>query len=383
MKILFVVYDNAMHINRFPQGLGYITAVLKQKGYHVDIYSQDVNHWPSEHLTEYLDNNEYDVVGVSIIAGYYQFRKLLEISEAVNKSRNRPYYMLGGHGPSPDPEYFMRITQADAVVMGEGEETVIELMEGIKGNIPYESIPGIAYRDGSRVQINERRELISNIDEIPFPAYEDFPVHYYRLLRFPKAAKTDFVMPMLSGRGCKFKCNFCYRMDEGFRARSSDSIIEEVKLLQADYGITYIAFSDELLVSSIQRTTELCEAFIHQGLKFKWWCNGRLNWAKPDVLKLMRKAGCVFINYGIESMDDQVLKNMNKALTVKQIEQGIENTLKAGISPGFNIIFGNIGENREILQKGVDFLIKYDDGAQLRTIRPVTPIRGLLCIIWP
>jgi radical SAM superfamily enzyme YgiQ (UPF0313 family) len=90
----------------------------------------------------------------------------------------------------------------------------------------------------------------------------------------------------------------------------------------------------------------------------------------------MKRAGCVFINYGIEAMDDQVLRNMNKALTTRQIIKGIEATLAAGISPGFNIIFGNIGENRETLNKGVEFLLKYDDGAQMRTIRPVTPYPG-------
>jgi anaerobic magnesium-protoporphyrin IX monomethyl ester cyclase len=90
----------------------------------------------------------------------------------------------------------------------------------------------------------------------------------------------------------------------------------------------------------------------------------------------MKRAGCVFINYGIEAMDNQILKNMSKALTTGQIINGIEATLKEGISPGFNIIFGNIGENRETLEKGVQFLLKYDDGAQMRTIRPVTPYPG-------
>ncbi|MFC1989888.1 B12-binding domain-containing radical SAM protein, partial [Chloroflexota bacterium] len=85
---------------------------------------------------------------------------------------------------------------------------------------------------------------------------------------------------------------------------------------------------------------------------------------------------CVFINYGIESMDDHMLKIMNKKLTTAQIIKGIETTLAEGISPGFNIIFGNIGESAEILQKGVDFLLKYDDHSQLRTIRPVTPYPG-------
>jgi radical SAM superfamily enzyme YgiQ (UPF0313 family) len=165
-------------------------------------------------------------------------------------------------------------------------------------------------------------------------------------------------------------------MDEGFRPRSSYAIIEEIKFLQNKYRITYIDFADELLMSSIKRTMELCNAFLEAGLKFKWRCNGRLNFAKPEVIKMMKQAGCVFINYGIEAMDNQILKNMNKSLTVAIIREGIEATLNEGISPGFNIIFGNIGENRETLEKGVEFLLKYDDGSQRRTIRPVTPYPG-------
>jgi radical SAM superfamily enzyme YgiQ (UPF0313 family) len=165
-------------------------------------------------------------------------------------------------------------------------------------------------------------------------------------------------------------------MDEGLRIRKSQAILDEIEFLQKEYGINYIIFSDELLMSSIGRVTQLCEDILKRKLRFKWYCSGRLNYAKADLLKLMKQAGCVFINYGIESMDDRILKNMNKVLTTKQIVKGIEATLAAGISPGFNIIFGNIGENREVLNKGVEFLLKYDDGSQLRTIRPVTPYPG-------
>jgi anaerobic magnesium-protoporphyrin IX monomethyl ester cyclase len=143
-----------------------------------------------------------------------------------------------------------------------------------------------------------------------------------------------------------------------------------------DYGITVISFGDELLMSSPERTIHLCNDIINAKIDIKWDCNGRLNYAKKDVLAIMRKAGCVFINYGIEAMDDQVLKNMKKALNTKQIVKGIEATLSAGISPGVNIIFGNTGDNEETLRKGVNFLLKYSNGAQMRTIRPVTPYPG-------
>lgn len=376
MRILLVVYDNDSYIHWFPQGLAYIAAVLHKEGYDVEIYSQDKNHFPDWHLTEYLDKNRFDVVGVSVIAGYYQYRKLLGISDAINKSKQRPFYIIGGHGPSPEPEFFMKKTESDAVVIGEGEKTIIDLLNALSNNRSLNNVQGIAFRSGGGIVINKERFLIQDIDSIPFPAYHLFPIDYYRLLRMPHCSNSDFVMPVLSGRGCTFKCNFCYRLDEGFRPRSNESIIEEIKLLKKDYGITYIAFSDELLMSSVSRTQSLCEDFIKHNLNIKWDCNGRLNYAKPDLLRLMKRAGCVFINYGIEAMDDNVLKNMNKNLTTGQITKGIEATLSAGISPGFNIIFGNIGDNRETLNKGVEFLLKYDDGAQMRTIRPVTPYPG-------
>ncbi len=376
MKILLVVYDNQSYLSEFPIGLAYIASILKKRGHEVEIYNQDIYHYPDAHLTEYLNKKKYDIVGVSVIGGYYQYRKLLSLSHAINASANRPFYIIGGHGPSPEPEFFLRKTKADAICIGEGEETIVDLINALESKQILKNVLGIAYRDGKEIVINKRRPLIKDIDSIPFPAYELFPVHIYRLLRMPNCSVTDFVMPILSGRGCVFKCNFCYRMDKGFRQRSNESIMEEILLLKADYDISYVYFNDELLMSSIERTVALCEALIKKKIKIKWNCNGRLNFAKKDVLRIMKEAGCVFINYGIESFDDQILKNMNKRLTVKQIISGIEATLEAGISPGFNIIFGNIGENREILMKGVEFLLKYDDGSQMRTIRPVTPYPG-------
>ncbi len=376
MKILFVVYDNESYIHYFPIGLAYIAAVLKKEGHEITIYSQDKEHYPDEHLTWYLDNNHFDMVGIGVIGGYYQYRKLLKLSEAINRSKNRPFFVIGGHGPSPEPEYFLNKTGADAVVLGEGEDTMLELVKVIDGRRPLNGILGIAFREGEKIIVNERRPLIKDIDNIPWPAYELFPIEYYRLMREPHSSSTDFLLPMLSGRGCIFECNFCYRMDKGFRPRSTESIVEEIKFLQKKYRITYIEFGDELLMSSVKRTTELCEAFMKNNLKFKWFCSGRLNFAKGDLLSLMKRAGCVFINYGIEAMDDQILKNMRKSLTTEMIIRGIEATLAAGISSGFNIIYGNIGENRDTLNQGVEFLLKYDDGAQRRTIRPVTPYPG-------
>lgn len=376
MNILLVAYDNDSFISWFPQGLGYIAAVCRKAGHEVTIYNQDVYHWPEEHLADFLEKNKFDVVGMGACGGYYQYRKVLKIAETINQAKERPFLLMGGHLVSPEPEYFLKKTMADAIVIGEGEDTILELLTALGNKKSLKDIKGIAYIENGIFIKTDPRELIQDIDSIPFPAWDLFHMDHYGLLRFPNMKNSERSMPVLSGRGCTFTCNFCYRMDKGFRPRSAESIIEEIQILKKDYAISYIAFSDELLMNSVERTTELCEAFIKAKLNIKWDCNGRLNYATPDVLKLMKKSGCVFINYGIESMDEQALRNMKKALTVSQITSGIENTLAVGISPGYNIIFGNIGETAESLQLGVDFLLKYDDHAQLRTIRPVTPYPG-------
>lgn len=376
MKILFIVYDNDSYTSYFPIGLAYLVAICQKHGHEVEIYQQDINHYPDEHLTRYLDSRSFDFVGLSFIGGYYQYRKAVAISKAVNASRQRPFFAVGGHGPSPEPEFFLHKLQADCVCIGEGEETVIDLLNCLDRRGDLSSIQGIAYREGGRVQVNEARPLIKNIDDLPLPAYSRFPIEVYRLLRASQGGPTDFVMPMLSGRGCTFACNFCYRLDKGFRPRSAEMIIEEMQLLQKDYGITYVIFADELLMSSAARTTSVCEAMIRANLNVRWSCQGRLNYAKGELLKLMERAGCRFINYGVEAFDDNSLRLMNKSLTTRQITAGVEATLAAGISPGLNVIFGNYGDDRSVLRKSVDFLLKYDDGAQLRTIRPVTPYPG-------
>ncbi|MFC2035014.1 B12-binding domain-containing radical SAM protein [Chloroflexota bacterium] len=377
MKILFIIYDDEAYIHYFPLNIAYLIPALKQRGYdQITIYNQDVYHYQEEHLVDYLKSNHFDVVGIGIVAGYYPYQKLLKISKAINSLPNRPFYIIGGHGPSPEPEYFLRKTQADAVAIGEAELSLPNLLDALSTKRNLSEVRGIAYRDGEKVIVNEREELINDIDSLPMPAWEYFPMDYYTLRREVGVKRTERTFQVLTGRGCPFECNFCYRMESGFRPRSSEAIIEEMQKLKRDYGVTYFLFADDLLMSSKRRTIEFCEKMIRANLNTSFICNGRLNYAHPEILTVMKRAGCRFINYGIESLDERALRVMKKNLTVEQITKGVENTIAADIDPGLNIIFGNIGETAESLKKGVEFILKYNTYAQTRTIRPVTPYPG-------
>ena len=376
LKVLFIVYDNGSYDHTFPMGVGALSAVLKRDGHHVSIWNQDMHHWPDDYLTTYLDENKFDVAILSLIGGYYQYQKMKNLSKALNNSKNRPFYIMGGYGPTPEPEFFLKKSGCDVVGLGEGEITIPKLMDAIENKTTLRDVPGIAWLENGKLQTTPRAPLVHDLNALPPIPYEIFPMEYYRMLRMPNSKPTDFVMPMMSARGCSFKCTFCYRMDPGYRVRTPENLLDEVEKLYKNYGINYISFQDDLLMSSVEHTEAVCLAFLKRKLPIKWSCNGRLNYCSEELLQLMKDAGCVFINYGIESMDQKVLNNMKKGLRPEMIIQGIEDTLKVGISPGLNFIFGNKGDNKDTIKKAVDFLIKYDDFAQKRTIRPVTPYPG-------
>lgn len=358
-NVLLVSYDNGSYIPFFPQNIFYLAGALKEAGHTVGLWSQDIHHGKEEELTRILDNNPFDVVGLGFCAGYWQYNKAKKISEAINKSKNRKNinYVLGGHGPAGDPKFFLSEMEADTVIIGDGEKAICDVAgNNTKGIIQGEPC---------------------NEDKAPLEVYRElFHVGIYRLIRWPLADNTDFCFPILSSRGCKWKCSFCFRMRKGFHERAVPAIIEEITYLHDNHQINYFQFSDELLMSSEKRTAEICEAILALPFKIKWDCNGRLNFATLPLLKIMQKSGAQYVNYGIESLNQGILNQMEKGLTVSLICKGVEATLEAGLSPGLNLLWG-FPENTETdLQENVNFLLKYDPCEELRTIRPVTPYPG-------
>ena len=171
-KVLLIVPNNSSssYIHVFPMGTAYIASSLQSQGHEVIVYNQDQYHYPEEHLTKFIDENNFDVVGIGTQGGYYQYKKLLLISNAINKTRKRPLFVLGGHIASPEPEYFLRKTHADIVVIGEGERTIVELLDTLQTGLPLSQIKGIAFLKNNKCIITEKREPIQDLDSISKPA---------------------------------------------------------------------------------------------------------------------------------------------------------------------------------------------------------------------
>jgi anaerobic magnesium-protoporphyrin IX monomethyl ester cyclase len=354
-NILLISYDNQSHIPFFPQNLFYLSGALKAAKHNVGIWFQDIHHGTPNDLTRALDNSHFDIVAVGFVAGYYQYQVANQLAKAINlsKQRRKFTFVVGGHGPAAAPEFFMEKLHCDTVVVGEGEDLGwVDLPGGIYNAKPCDN------------------------DNSPIGCYQDFPMDIYRLIRWPTSNRTDFCFPILSSRGCKWHCSFCYRMRKGFYERSINSIIEEITYLHKELQINHFQFSDELLMGSEKRTEEICEAISGLHFKIKWDCNGRLNFAQKKILSLMKNSGCEYVNFGIESLNQQMLNEMGKGLTINQIHEGIDLTLRAGMSPGLNLLWGFPDDTVENLWLAVDFLKQYDPCDELRTIRPVTPYPG-------
>lgn len=388
MKILFATYDNESLHNPLPLGAAYVAGYLREHGYQdVSFYSQDVYHYPDSHLTGYIDKVKPDIVSLGFVAGYYQHKKIKSMVDAIRASQHKPFVVLAGHGPSPVPEFYLRYTGANAVVMGEAELPFLNMVktfgESEESEYYLDDVHGIAFRHGKydpkddEYIVNPREEPIKQLDSIPYPAYDLLPMEYYINTKLPlNMSSIERQLAMITSRGCAFRCNFCMRLEKGMRFRSAQNVRDELKYQVNKYNLSYILFYDEYFAASRKRVKEITEAISSIGRPVKYFCTGRLDMIDDDILQMLKDSGCASIDFGIEQYDDDALAAMNKRLTTREIREGIELTKKYGIAIAFNIIFGNVGDTRETLRKSIDFLSEHNDYSQLRVIRPVTPYPG-------
>ena len=376
-RVLFIIHDVYQEDNHFPLGVGYMAAVIRREGADVKIYCQDIFHYTNEELAKFLHKNEFDLIGVGFLSARFQ-ETMLGLCDTINKYKKNAWLVLGGPGPTPIPEYMLKKTNADIVVMGEAEETFIELLKCKVDNVSLSKIKGIAYQDDENILINERRKPIRDLDSIPFPEWSLFPMEKYTTcLKLYRMTREDRVLGILTSRGCIGRCNFCYRMERGIRFRSVENVIEEMKILKERYGINYFLLYDELFTFPKKRVFEFRDALERNNLKIKFSSLGaRADLLDRELAKCLKECGCQFLNFGMESTDQKVLDLMNKKTTVEQNIRALELSREMEIGAGLNFIFGNKGDSEQSLKNNVKFIKKYNTYDQLRTIRPVTPYPG-------
>ncbi len=376
-KVLFIIHDVFQEDNQFLLGPAYLAAVLNEQGAGVEAFCMDVFHYTNKQLVEHLTKNKYDIIGLGFSAARFE-ETVRELCTVINQNKKDAWFVLGGPGPSPIPEYILRETGADIVAIGEAENTIIDLLKCKINNENLSDVDGIAYLENNKFKRTAPNKAVINLDTIPYPLWEIFPMDkYIGSVIYAGQEPHEKSFQFITSRGCVNRCNFCYRMEKGIRLRSIKNIIEELKILWNKYGVNCYFFQDELFVVNKNRLLEFETSLKEANLKIKFSCNARVDILDEEMVEILKRCGCHLINIGFESSDNEVLKLMNKNTTV---EQNI-NVFKmineaAGIGMGINIIWNNLADNQEILKKNVELIKKYNTYYQRRTIRPVTPFPG-------
>lgn len=378
MRILLVYppfYRLIGFYNRyFPLGLVSIGTVLQRAGHEIRVYDADFNESPSamdyarlpDYYPAYLnsfrdgDNPVWaevretiawerpDVVGISIWTSYAAAAfRVAQISKAVNPSC--PVVMGGPHA-TVKAEEILRISPAvDYVVRGEGEVTIVELVEELaRGSGNPGGIKGLSFRDAGGIRHNPPREKIRDLDVL---AVADRSL----LMSEPTYSSEDMGLIMTS-RGCPFSCSFCVTETRQVRYRSIGHILDEIRLVKARYGTTQFSFKDDSFTVNKARVMAFCDALMREGLRIGWECNTRVDLVSEEMLLRMKRAGCNSIKVGVESGSESVLKAMNKGISLDQVSRAAGWLRKAGIHWTGYFLMGTPGESLKDVYKTLDFM---------------------------
>ncbi len=261
-------------------------------------------------------------------------------------------------------------------MIGEGEETIVALLNCIDQGEDVASVAGIGYFQGKDFIQTEVRKQCENLDQLPHPDYEG--LHYEACLDVAKPSDQFFFdlfdypreYPIVTSRSCPFQCTFCYHpVGEKYRQRSMDSVMEELAHAIPKYRINIISIYDELFSYKEERVYEFCRRFKELATtvpwEVKWNCQMRVSGLKDDMLDEMREAGCYMVSYGFESYSPVVLKSMKKAIEPEQIHHAVHATLDRGISIQANFIFGDPAETIQTARRTLEFWKDHRDAGIL------------------
>lgn len=335
-----------------PLGIGYVGAVLEKAGFEVKIFDAPPLGWNIDKIVAESKNFDPDFFG--IFSSTVSFNRAVKLAKALKKSRNVPV-VIGGPHVTALPEEVMKFNCFDIGVIGEGEQTMVELIKALMDKKDLKQVKGIIFR---RIKLIRTlpRPYVDDLDSLPFPARHLMPpLSAYHPT--PATYKKFPVGTMITSRGCPYRCSFCFRGVFGnkWRFRSPENVVKEMEVLISKFGAAEIRIWDDTFNADPQRVKEICRLIIKRGLKFPWTCLGRVNMIDQEMLGLMKKAGCWQISFGIESGNDKVLESINKGTTKKMIQKAVEETCQAGIqSLGF-FILGLPGETEKTMRETIDF----------------------------
>lgn len=352
-----------------PLGVTTLAAFLREKGYSVGLIDALALNFSEENILDYIAMHNPKTIGLTALTPI--FHRAVSLAEKIQSRFPKKLIILGGHHATIAANKVLRENNCfDILVIGEGELTIVELMDLYKNkNYIFENliedkeklkqINGIAFLDKEDVITTDKRELIPDLDVLPFPARDLLPMEKY--IPLPNQYKNPPVVNMVVIRGCPFACSFCSDnaiFGRKIRARSPRKAVDEIKHVKEKYGAKEISFWDDMMTSNKNWMFDFCNLMISEKVDVTWTCYSRVDTVTKELLQKMHDAGCWNIFFGYESGNQDLLNNINKGITLEQIEKTNNWCKEVGIEIRASFMLALPGETPEKAIKTIEFAKK-------------------------
>jgi radical SAM superfamily enzyme YgiQ (UPF0313 family) len=372
---------NLIQTYTMPLGLGYIASVLLRAGYDVSIVDAYVKKLSFEGMEEVIRKSRPDIIGISCLSDQRSsWFRLIQLIRVIDK---RIKIVLGGPHPTLMPEQVLTHFKPDVIVIGEGEETMLELVKTWEDGGDINSVKGISYLEDGNFIYTPPRERIKDLDSLPFPAYHLVDINDYggwELLRMIFEIRGFKKLPkyasMVTSRGCVGNCGYCSSplvWKKRWTQRSALNVVDEMEMLNREYGVEFVVISDDIFTINQKRVISICDEILRRKLNIMWGFETSVNFVSAGLLNLVKRAGCFCILYGVESGSEVVLSNVSKRIKEDDVIHAFEMTKSAGIVAGAFLMVGNPGESEESINDTIRLLRKINPDIVLPQIAMITP----------
>ncbi len=358
-----------------PLGLLYIASTLESAGFPVEFYDLAVLPETKEKLLNRVGEIEKPIIGLTVST--LAHNNALRLSKAIKEMNPQSLIIMGGPHVTFRAEETLSSRIVDVVVRREGEHTIVALLKALTHNhwsnvSSLASIEGISYRSNGTVISTPDRPFITDLDSVPFPARHLAPMQLY-----------EHPGIVVTGRGCPFHCQFCVAgplSGHKYRVRSPENVIEEVEECQRKYNINDFFFADDTFTAFQERTEKMLTLLEQLDSPITWKCESRVTAVTFDLLEKMAHAGCIKIQFGVESGCDHILTSINKGITIERVQKAVSWALDTGMNVMCSFVIGHPEDTAETIVQTLHFARQLREMAEFGRVKTdfgiATPLPG-------
>tara|TARA_Y100001954_G_scaffold237898_1_gene303221 strand:- start:25595 stop:26995 length:1401 start_codon:yes stop_codon:yes gene_type:complete len=379
MKVLLVFPEMSLKAPEQPLGILYLAACLREHGHEVAVVDMTPQGMDLPKLMDFMETFAPEVLGVSCMITTSQSG--CAIAKATRERFPEIVTIVGGPNATAWPDHFVTLGGFDYAFVGEGEVYFTEFVNRLAAGDPEaDQTLGLVYVRDEKVVHNPRAPRITDLDSLPLPARDlvDMSLYNHDSQYFISLGMIGKNFNIVLARGCPFQCNFCDHSLFGYKPieRSISSVLDEIQDVWERWRVPNMEIDDDTFTLKLDRVEEFCKGMHERGLShIKWSARCRVSGVTPEIFQTMADAGCVHVSFGVESIDERVLKRIRKKITREQVDNATRWANQAGMHVVANFMIGNLGDDEASVMKSLDYALQ-NDNIHVPSFTVITPLKN-------